>query len=116
LDNETDLPLHEHTTDTAGYTEKVFALFDGLGFLFSPRIRDLKDQKIYCIDKDIKYKNLNDLLGEKLNVQLILNQWDNFLRVLVSLKYGWVTASLYLSKIQSYPRQSKLAKAIQELW
>ena len=46
LDNETELPLYEHTTDTAGYTERIFAFFDCLGYLFSPRIRDLGDQNI----------------------------------------------------------------------
>lgn len=34
--------------------------------------------------------------------------------MLASFKYGWVTASLFISKLQSHPRQSKLAKAIQE--
>ena len=114
LDNETELPLHEHTTDTAGYTEKVFAFFDGLSFLFSPRIKDLKDQRIYRIDKNIRYKHLNEVLKGKINTKIILNQWDNYLRVLASFKYGWVTASLFISKLQSHPRQSKLAKAIQE--
>jgi len=58
LDNETELEILEHTTDTAGYTELVFALFDLLGMKsrfasplrseqFSPRIRDLGDQNIY---------------------------------------------------------------------
>jgi hypothetical protein len=46
LDNETELPILEHTTDTAGYTEIVFALFDLLGLQFSPRIRDLGDQRL----------------------------------------------------------------------
>ncbi len=41
LDNETELPLYEHTTDTAGFTERIFAFFDCLGYIFSPRIRDL---------------------------------------------------------------------------
>ena len=36
LDNETELTILEHTTDTAGYTELVFALFDLLGLQFSP--------------------------------------------------------------------------------
>jgi hypothetical protein len=44
LDNETELPILEHTTDTAGYTEIVFAQFDLLGLQFSPRIRDLGDE------------------------------------------------------------------------
>jgi TnpA family transposase len=43
LDNETELPILEHTTNTAGYTKIVFALFDLLGPQFIPRIRDLDD-------------------------------------------------------------------------
>jgi len=50
LDNETELEILEHTTDTAGYTELVFALFDLLGMQFSPRIRDIGDQEIYRIE------------------------------------------------------------------
>ncbi|QKG55071.1 Tn3 family transposase [Hymenobacter sp. BRD67] len=46
LGNETELPLLEHTTDTHGYTDLVFALFDLLGLRFSPRLRDLKDQRL----------------------------------------------------------------------
>ena len=38
LDNETELTILEHTTDTAGYTEVVFALFDLLGLQFSPKV------------------------------------------------------------------------------
>ena len=36
------------------------------------------------------------------------------LRVVGSLKLGWVTASLFIGKLQSYPRQNKLTKALQE--
>jgi TnpA family transposase len=46
LDNETELPIAEHTSDTAGYTDLVFSLFDLLGLQFSPRLRDLGDQKL----------------------------------------------------------------------
>ena len=35
--NETELPIFEHTTDTDGYSEIVFALFDLLG-LTLPRV------------------------------------------------------------------------------
>jgi hypothetical protein len=47
LANETELPILEHTTDTSGYTEIVFALFDLLGLTFTPRIKDLADQQLY---------------------------------------------------------------------
>jgi TnpA family transposase len=46
LGNETELPLLEHTTDTHGYTDIVFALFDLLGLQFSPRLRDLANQRL----------------------------------------------------------------------
>ena len=35
------------------------------------------------------------------------------LRLAGSLKRGWVTASLFISKLQAYPRQNVLTRAIQ---
>src|SRR6266446_3726711 len=51
LNNNTVLQIREHTTDTHGYTEIVFALCHLLGFYFMPRIRDLKDQQLYRVDR-----------------------------------------------------------------
>jgi TnpA family transposase len=39
--------IEEHYTDTAGFTDHVFALMRLLGFHFAPRIRDLADKKLY---------------------------------------------------------------------
>ena len=58
LDNETELLIIEHTTDTAGYTDLVFALFDLLGMQFAPRIRDLGDQRLFRIDRNGVYPNI----------------------------------------------------------
>ena len=52
LDNETELTIVEHATDTAGYTDVVFALFDLLGMQFAPRLRDLGDQQLYRMSRD----------------------------------------------------------------
>ena len=43
LYHESDLRIEEHYTDTAGFTDHVFALMHLLGFRFAPRIRDLTD-------------------------------------------------------------------------
>ena len=114
LDNETELTILEHTTDTAGYTDLVFGLFDLLGLQFSPRLRDLADKKLYRIDKQIKYKNIDSLIKGKINVDLILRHWDELLRIAGSLKLGFVTASLLISKLQSHPQKNALTKAMQE--
>lgn len=114
LDNETELPIVEHTTDTAGYTELVFALFDLLGLQFSPRIRDLADQRLYRINCNITYSNIESLLKGTISSQRILERWDDMLRVVGSFKQGWVTASLFISKLQSFPQQNSLTRSFQE--
>ncbi len=113
LDNETDLPLFQHSTDTAGYTEIIFSLFDLLGLQFAPRLRDLGDQQLYRIDLT-SYGLIDILLKGRLNLELILNQWDDLLRVAGSLKLGWVTASLLIGKLHAMPKQNTLVKALQE--
>lgn len=114
LDNETELPIFEHTTDTAGYTDLVFALFDLLGLQFSPRIRDLGDQRLYRMNRDTTYSNLEPLLKGTINSERILDRWDDMLRVVGSFKLGWVTASLFISKLQSFPQQNALTRSLQE--
>ena len=54
LDNETELTIVEHATDTAGYTEIVFALVRSLGMQFAPRLRDLGDQQLYRMSREQK--------------------------------------------------------------
>jgi TnpA family transposase len=114
LDNETELPILEHTTDTAGYTEIVFALFDLLGLQFSPRIRDLGDQRLFRLDRQKRHPHLAPLLRGRINRDRILCNWDDLLRVAGSLERGWVTASLLIGKLQSYPRKNRLTRALQE--
>lgn len=47
LYHESDLCIEEHYTDTAGFTDHLFALMLLLGFRFAPRIRDLADKRLY---------------------------------------------------------------------
>ena len=51
LYHESDLRIEEHYTDTAGFTDHVFALCHLLGFRFAPRIRDLADKRLATIEK-----------------------------------------------------------------
>lgn len=113
LDNETELPLVEHTTDTAGYTEIVFALFDLLGMQFAPRLRDLGEQQLYRLDRGSAYPTLRPRLKGLIQQPLILDRWEDMLRVAGSLQLGWVTASLFISKLQAYPRQNALTQGLQ---
>jgi TnpA family transposase len=115
LYHESDLKIEEHYTDTAGFTDHVFALCHLLGFRFAPRIRDLADRRLYVLDKGSTYPALGNLIGGTLNVRQMDAQWKEILRLATSIKCGTVTASLILRKLGAYPRQNSLALALREL-
>lgn len=115
LYHESDLRIEEHYTDTAGFTDHVFALMHLLGFRFAPRIRDLADKRLYIHGDAKQYPTLAGLIGGNVNVKHIRAHWDEILRLAASIKQGTVTASLMLRKLGSYPRQNGLAIALREL-
>ncbi len=115
LYHESDLRIEEHYTDTAGFTDHVFALMHLLGFRFAPRIRDLGDTKLYIPKGDVAYDGLKPMIGGTLNIKHVRAHWDEILRLATSIKQGTVTASLMLRKLGSYPRQNGLAVALREL-
>ncbi len=115
LYHESDLRIEEHYTDTAGFTDHVFALMHLLGFRFAPRIRDLGDTKLYRPKGDTIYDALKSMIGGTLNIKQVRAHWNEILRLVTSIKQGTVTASLILRKLGGYPRQNGLALALREL-
>ncbi len=86
------------------------------GQRFSPRLRDLAAQQLYktCNIKSEDFPKLKAHMDKSIDNQLILNNWDEMLRLAGSLKKGWVTASLIIQKLQAYPREHPLTRALQE--
>jgi TnpA family transposase len=115
LYHESELRIEEHYTDTAGFTDHVFALCDLLGFRFAPRIRDLADKRLYIPGKSSQWPALEPLIGATINLKLIEQHFEDILRLASSIKQGTVTASLILRKLAAYPRQNSLAVALREL-
>ncbi len=115
LYHESDVRIEEHYTDTAGFTDHVFALMHLLGFRFAPRIRDLSDINLYRPKGAAGYDALKPILGGSLDSKPIRDHWDDILRLATSIQQGTVTASLMLRKLGSYPRQNGLAVALREL-
>ena len=115
LYHESDLRIEEHYTDTAGFTDHVFALMHLLGFRFAPRIRDLTDRRLYVPKVHKNYAALAGLIGGTVSQKLIRDHWEEILRLAASIKQGTVSASLMLRKLGAYPRQNGLAVALREL-
>ena len=115
LYHESDLAPTTHHTDTGGVSEHVFALMHLLGFHFAPRIRGLKDRRLYSPGPPASYPNLEPLLAGQLDTRRIRARWDDILRLATSIRTGTVTASLMLRRLAAYPRQNGLAKALRDL-
>ena len=113
LDNQTVLPIEEHTTDTHGYTEMIFGTYDLLGLRLAPRIRDLDRQRLYRHGTPPNVET-GELLKHKIRPELITPYWDELLRLAASLRHGWAPASLLLARLQAGSRRNPLAQALQE--
>ena len=70
LDNALELRPGQHSTDTAGWTDIVFALFDLLGMTFAPRLRDLGDIKLYRLAETTGPANAGPLFSGKVDLDL----------------------------------------------
>ena len=115
LENNTILKIREHTTDTHGYTEIVFALCHLLGFYFMPRIRDLKDQQLYRIDKSVDYGDFNHLLNKTVDLAIIEEQWESMMRVAISLKRKIAPAHVVVQRLTNNAPSDRLRKAFTNL-
>ena len=114
LDNQTELPISKHTTDTAGYSDLIFALFDLLELDFCPHLAGLPDRRLYHLPGMPHDTAAGRLLDHPINTQLIAEYWDELLRIAASIKHGHVTASLLVQRLQAHPNRSQLARALQE--
>jgi TnpA family transposase len=114
--HETDLQIQEHFVDTGGYTTHVFALCAALGFRFAPRIRDVLDQRLFTIGPpEADYGPFTVLLRGRINTRLVRDTWDDVLRVAASIRHGTVSAALLMRKLAAYPRQNRIARALNEI-
>ena len=115
LYHQTGLQIEEHYTDTGGATDHVFGLCHLFGFRFAPRIRDLKDRRIYLFPGQKPQPILDPLVGGFADVHHITAHWNDVLRLATSIRSGTVTASAILQKLSAYPRQNGLAVALREI-
>jgi len=115
LDNNTILKIRQHTTDTHGYTEIVFALCYLLGFYFMPRIRDLKDQQLYRAERGSDCGPFSPLLNKTADINVVVEQWDSMIHVTQSLKERTAPAHVIVQRLTSSSPSDRLSKAFANL-
>jgi TnpA family transposase len=115
LEQETELEPLEIMTDTAAYSDAIFGLFWLLGYQFSPRLADIGGAKLWRIDRDANYGPLDALASGTVNINLIIENWSDLIRLAGSLKLGHLKAAGIMRTLQVKDRPTTLAKALTEL-
>jgi TnpA family transposase len=115
LENDSDLRIREHFTDTHGYTEQLFGLCYLLGFSFMPRIRNFKEQRLYKPSEGRSHGKIDPLFSGPVDLDLIKDQWDSMVRVAASLKNGFVSANVVARRLASSGPSNRLARAFTAL-
>jgi TnpA family transposase len=115
LENNTILKIRQHTTDTHGYTEIIFALCHLLGYYFMPRIRDLKDQQLYRVDRQVDYGVFTPLLTKTADLALVEEQWEAMARVALSLRQRTAPAHVVVQRLTNSFPADRLSKAFTNL-
>jgi TnpA family transposase len=115
MEHDTELDPRVCYTDTHGYTEVVMATAALLGFELAPRIKDIKDQTLYKIDRQQIYPNLDPVLRGTIKPSLIRTAWDETVRVIASIEDRIVSPSLVLNRLGSYARQNSVYQCLAEI-
>ncbi len=102
----------EHYTDTHGFTEQLFGLCHLLGIAFMPRLKDLKDQQLYRVDRESSFGELGRIFRGTIDVGLIREQWDQLVRVAASLRNRTAPAHVVLERLVASSPSDRLAKAL----
>jgi len=116
LENESDIQPKKLHGDTHAQNFSVFALTHVLGIELMPRIRRIKELRLYKAERKLKYENINQLLDSTpINWAIIERHWRDIVRIAVSIKLGKINASTILRRFGSKNQKSKLHLALEEL-
>lgn len=115
FDHDTILEIEELFTDTGGASDHVFALFCLIGKRFAPRLRNIKDRKFHTFEKADAYPSLANHIGPPINTALIMEYWDELLRLAASITTRTVAPSAILKRLSASPKSGELARALREV-
>ncbi len=117
FNNATTLRPEVHSTDTHGTNDVNFALLHAFMYQFAPRYADLPEKvrtSLYGFQHPRQYADLTLRPMRKVQTDLIVEEWDNVLRILVSLARKTTTQSIIVSKLSAYARRNKTRRALWE--
>jgi len=112
-DTERD-PAHV-MTDSAACSDSMFGLFWLLGYNFCPRRKDIGGARLWRVDKTANSGPLAEIAEGTITIKLIIENWDDLMRLAGSLKLGHLKAAGVMRILQTRDRPTTLARALMHL-
>lgn len=115
--NTTEVQPTIHSTDTHGANEVNFALLSLFGYQFAPRYKDFYGKvqtSLYGFQHPSHYGALLIKPIRKIQQPLIISEWPNIQRIILSLAHKTTTQSVLVSKLSSFARRNRTKKALWE--
>jgi TnpA family transposase len=111
--NTSDLKTTIVSTDTHGTNQFNHAILNTFGYQFSPRYAKFKHR--FLREFTVDFKDGVDLsLTKPINWKLIRSEWDNIIRVMLSLGLRTVQQSTLVKKLCSFKENNSTMRALTE--
>ena len=116
--NSTDVQPAIHSTDTHGANNVNFALLHMFGYQFAPRYKDIYDKvrtSLYGFQHPTQYDERFLIRPiRKIQEPLMVDEWQNFQHIILSLALKTTTQSVVVGKLSSFARRNRTKRAIWE--
>jgi TnpA family transposase len=117
LRHETTMEVDKTYVDSHGQSEVGFAFCYLLGFSLLPRLKNLRKQRLYRVEKaDFeRYANLQSVMGRSIDWVCIEQQYDEMVKFATALRLGTADAETILRRFTRANVQHPTYKALGEL-
>jgi len=117
FNNSTKIQPEVHSTDSHGANQVNFALLHLFGYRFAPRFKDIYDtvtKSLYGFKHPSRYDDYRIKPIRKINQKLIMQEWENITRIVLSLANKATTQNIITRKLASYNRTNQTKQALWE--
>ncbi|NJK43345.1 MAG: transposase [Pleurocapsa sp. SU_196_0] len=117
LRHETTMAVEKTYVDSHGQSEVGFAFCYLLGFSLLPRLKNLRKQRLYRVQKGDfeRYANLQSVMGRSIDWVCIEQQYDEMVKFATALRLGTADAETILRRFTRANVQHPTYKALGEL-
>ena len=116
--NTSNIESDIHSTDTHGVNNVNFWILYAFCYQFAPRYKDLRGRSengLYGFNNLSHYQDYLLKPIRKIKEPLIITEWPNVQKIMVSLALKATTQSIIIGKLSSYEKKNRTKKAMWEL-